>query len=139
MPELNEKLIACVLRHLEQHPEEYEQNDWCSIHDLNQDGDYCGTKGCMAGWTVLLSTPVEQWKGLPSSVTATYPGSGHSWYAKKAQELLGLTDNEAARLFKGASGDPHRDLQELKARLRVIRYNRGLPMDGPAAEEVKDA
>jgi hypothetical protein len=60
MPELNEKLIACVLEHIENHPEEYEQNDWLSVLDLREDGEYCGTRGCFAGWAVALSTPVEK-------------------------------------------------------------------------------
>src|SRR5437763_16587458 len=97
MPQLNEKLIACVLEHIEKHPDEYDQNRWCWLKDEQQDGEYCGTTGCVAGWAVLLSTPVEGWKDMPSSRVNTIEMS--RFYRDKAASLLGLTYDEANRLF----------------------------------------
>jgi hypothetical protein len=127
MPELNEKLIACVLRHIEANPDEYDQNTWCSLRDKEQDRSYCGTTACFAGWTVLLSKDVSEW-AAPRQYAIRI----------EAQQLLGLTDYEAASLFAGVNNDdPVENLALIKERLRHIRWRRGLPPDGPAAEQVE--
>ena len=126
VPPLNEKLIACVLDHIEQHRDEYDQNRWCWIRDLGEDQEYCGTRACFAGWAVLLSTPVEKWHKLP---TGPNNMSGYDYYSVKAAELLGLTRSEAAYLFNVAE-NPHNP-SVVRERLRKIRRDRGLP-DEPA-------
>jgi hypothetical protein len=128
MPELNEKLIACVLRHIEANPDEYDQNTWCSLRDAAHDQSYCGTTACFAGWAVLLSRDVSEW-AAPRQHDIRH----------EAQRLLGLTDYEAGTLFSGVSGDdPVYNLGVVKERLRTIRRQRGLPPEGPAAEKVQD-
>ena len=58
LPELNEKLISCVLSHIERDRKHYKQNTWIDLKGTLED-EYCGTRACFAGWTTLLTTPVE--------------------------------------------------------------------------------
>ena len=60
IPPLNEKLIACVLEHIENNPKEWDQSEWLDCRGDAQNG-WCGTTGCFAGWAVALSTPPEKW------------------------------------------------------------------------------
>jgi hypothetical protein len=128
MPELNEKLIACVLRHIEANPDEYDQNTWFSLRDTAHDQSYCGTTACFAGWACLLSKDVTKWADRRQESVRV-----------EATALLGLTDYEASTLFGGVTGDdPVHNLGVVKERLRTIRRQRGLPPDGPAVEKVQD-
>lgn len=56
----------------------------------------CNTKACMAGWTVLVSTPKSQWKSLFEK-DGDMKTSTHS----KARKLLGLSVEEANEIFTG--------------------------------------
>jgi len=118
-PKLNETLIKCVLEHIENNLSEYDQNRWCWLRDDGQDGEYCGTTGCVAGWAVMLSTPVEKWKDLPSGRENS--PSMCRFYRQRGADLLGLTYAEASRLFDVASGDPREALKTVKRRLAEIR------------------
>jgi hypothetical protein len=137
MPELNEKLIACVLRHIEEHQEEYDQNVWCVIRDEQEDGEMCGTAGCFAGWTCLLSKPVDEWGTLWSMRTGHF--GDENYYFENGRKLLGLDYDEARVLFAATNfQDPQTNLRIIKQRLVSIRRGRGLP-DEPVVSEVKDA
>jgi hypothetical protein len=115
MAELNEKLIACVLEHIEQHPEEYDQSLWAHVEDQEQDGNYCGTTACVAGWACLLSTPVEKWR----------EPHNYGYYYHEGARLLGLDVTEASMLFGGAEGDsPEANVVIIKGRLDYIRKRR---------------
>ena len=132
MAELNEKLIACVLDHIERDNDEYDQNEWCVLKG-DQDNDFCGTRACFAGWAVLLSTPIGKWWEV------RYGGNARPM-KEVARELLGLTYDEAHTLFQGVDYANQRNVYIVKDRLRRIRTARGLPPDGPTQEkaEVKD-
>jgi hypothetical protein len=142
MADLNEKLIECVLDHIETHPDEYNQNFWCQIADQHQDGEYCGTAGCFAGWAVLLSCPVEKWKGLPHD-TASKDAEGNyypqGYYYEKGRKALGLTNDEASHLFRSANGIPAYDIPRIKQRLNNIRKGRGLAEVDYAARDAARA
>lgn len=117
-PVLNDKLIDCVVRHIEAFPEEYNQNEWCNLWDTAHDQTYCGTEACFAGWTVLLSTPKPWVRG------ATVPFD----IKEAAAQKLGLNANEATHLFAPAPDRAYvRDPEVVKQRLRNIRMWRGLP------------
>jgi hypothetical protein len=138
---LNEKLIACVLDHIEHHPDEYNQNLWIHLEDRECDQSYCGTQGCFAGWAMLLSTPVNSWvdrflNGAKALLNRSAPQQGLNNITvdirEEAAKRLGLTHGEATRLFSTAYADGRKSLPIIKERLRTIRMNRGLPPDGPA-------
>jgi hypothetical protein len=131
LPPLNEKLIACVLEHIEAFPEEYNQNDWILRRGCKSD-EWCGTQGCFAGWTILLSVPVARWDSYAQQ--PCWRGS----YRQTAAELLGLTGSEALNLFAGSDSDnPHKNLATIKGRLRQIRINRGLPPEATQKGDVR--
>jgi hypothetical protein len=145
MADLNEKLIECVLDHIETHPDEYNQNLWAHIEDQHQDGTYCGTAGCFAGWACLLSTPVESWvdkfvRFLKFQGDPVPKGMDNSKYIQAtATEKLGLRDTEASHLFDGASGNPKADIPLIKQRLNNIRRSRGLAEVDYAARDAARA
>lgn len=116
LPPLNEKLIACVLEHIETHREEWDQSEWLRVRG-NESNEWCGTTGCFAGWAVALSTPANQWP--PSTM----------YVRRDAARLLGITDEESLRLFSGANS-----LEDIKRYLQDFRKARGLPPEPPASE-----
>lgn len=107
LPPLNEKLIGCVLEHIESHPEEWDQSDWLTCR--GQVPEWCGTTGCFAGWAVALSTPAEQWP----------PSQKGESIRTQAARLLGITNLEADYLFAGSN-----TMQDIKHRLDVFRRAR---------------
>lgn len=139
-PKLNEKLINCVLRHIEREVEKgsgaYNQNTWAEIAVSNRQGValQCGTQGCFAGWACLLSTPRSEWiKAFDMVIDedhAGYEGNHHTRYhvpfdfSGEAAAKLGLTRHEALYLFDGADGTCHQQLDKIKGRLKVIRESR---------------
>jgi hypothetical protein len=96
-PELNTDRLTAVLEHIEQHPEQHDQESWSMRTD-------CGTTACAAGWTVLLYAPNEQFAyyvhGV-SSEAADYLMSGED-IPCLARRLLGLNYDEVQALFYGA-------------------------------------
>jgi hypothetical protein len=135
LPPLNEKLIACVLQHIEAHPEEFFQNDWIRLVGSLED-EWCGTLGCFAGWATLLTTPINQW----SRIGVNNSSWGCTAYAT-ARDRLGLTDAEAHLLFEGVDNacvslaDKQSNIKTIKQRLRDIRIRRGLPPEGVTSNE----
>lgn len=144
-PKLNEKLINCVLRHIEREVEKgsgaYNQNTWAEIAVSNRQGValQCGTQGCFAGWACLLSTPKSEWLSAfgfddmeSDEWNAVGGGKGYLRYStnggfdfpKEAAKKLGLTEHEASYLFDGARGDAQQQLDRVKGRLQVIKESR---------------
>jgi hypothetical protein len=130
MAELNEKLLSCVLEHIEREVQEgsgkYNQNNWGRIdwtlvdkalaegEDTSIDQTKCGTAACVAGWACMLSTPLGEWRRLMSHNYFDWPTEG--------QKRLGLTALEADYLFTATdSGRGHEQLEIVKGRIRVIR------------------
>jgi hypothetical protein len=137
-PKLNNKLINCVLEHIEHEvalgTEKYNQNNWGVIdwdkvdkavkegEDTEVNQTMCGTSACFAGWACMLSTPLKEWRKIM--------GRGIEWH-NEGQKRLGLTGDESALLFGGT--DAHggkRQLEIIKLRLKVIRESRerGVPL-----------
>jgi len=89
-PELNVPLFRKVMEHVTAHPEELDLDVWIAHRT-------CGTRGCIAGWTVLLSG-YEPHFGPYDSVHTGYLTTGERVKAV-AQRELGLTDSQASDLF----------------------------------------
>ena len=129
LPQLNEKLIAKVLKHISKDVRRLNQDTYgmlksAPIEDRGIAYDKwapCNTQACFAGWTVLLSTPARLRKTLFDKRTGTMKGL--PWI--RAKELLGLTEDESDFLFKiTCHPGPRRDLQIVKSRLEQIREGR---------------
>lgn len=97
MPDANVPLLRKVLEHITAHPEEHNQFTWA----LQRPG--CGTAFCVAGHAVVMSgrdvawEPPLRWGGawMAHETTDGRP------IMEVAQELLGLGDCAAFRLFRG--------------------------------------
>src|ERR1044071_302790 len=59
----------------------------------------CGTKGCFAGWAVLLTTPQKKWPSLFSK-----RGLFKSSIEEDARKLLGFSFDQAEYVFYGNMG-----------------------------------
>jgi hypothetical protein len=110
LPKLNDKLINRVIEHITKFPESYDQNDVASSCEVEK-GTPCGAMACFGGWTVLLSDiPKKERQNRVSEVDLG-----------RAEELLGLTEEEADFLFDGATGTAKSDLKTVKQRVKEIR------------------
>lgn len=96
--QINEPLFRKVVEFLEANPKKWFQNNW--IRDLGDNGEVsCGTTGCIAGWTVLLSPEVDFSKINETNLVVMPNGKAMpiKW---AAQDLLGLTDDQAWAIFQ---------------------------------------
>lgn len=84
----NLKLISDVLNNIKENPDHHWQAEWGVKTE-------CGTTHCVAGWACEMSGHPLAWDGLCAS---DYTVSGLH-VPVLAQELMGLTDDEANRLF----------------------------------------
>jgi len=84
-PGVADKLLH-VVHHIRKHPELFEMSDWCQHTE-------CGTVACLAGHTVILD---QLERGTILDPALVY--APDSW-GRKAEQILGLTVEEAGRLF----------------------------------------
>lgn len=94
-PQINVPLLRKTLEHITAHPEEWDQAVW-----MRQSGrTECGTAGCVAGWAVTFAGHTLDFE---SAVIfwgeAQYLDDGRE-IEQAAQDELGLTDDQADRLF----------------------------------------
>jgi hypothetical protein len=91
MPRLNKRLLNKVIAHILEEPRRLEMNQvLCPARDLIREQENrppCGTVGCIAGWTYVLSRKKPRLNIYPGTV----------W--RIAQKELGLSTLEAERLF----------------------------------------
>ena len=91
LPKLNVKLLRRIQKYITKFPKRYNQGNWGTVTD----GDYvhpklCNTQACIAGWAVFLTVS---------------PKTRKKWYSdiggipRKAQKILGLTEEESSELF----------------------------------------
>jgi hypothetical protein len=86
----NKKLLLRVKAHILEEPKRLTMLDWATknlvpgagVHAdyFGQTAPTCGTMGCIAGWTVMLSPPINK-------------GYDPPYYAKEAADLLGIQYN----------------------------------------------
>lgn len=106
---MNKQLLRRVRDHILAEPTRLDMNVMLKAVDTKQNGaPPCGTVGCIAGWTVVLEAGVKK-----------LPGTAQEYFDLDvwgdAQEFLGLSNDEAGRLFQepyvarysAASGRPH--------------------------------
>lgn len=102
-PVPNIDLLAQVILHIEAHPETWEQETW-----------RCDTGMCFAGWATQLSGAVWAFEAdhpTEAHVVDADPnidGPVHHLYpyvtaSERARVVLGLTEREAATLFRGSN------------------------------------
>lgn len=93
----NAALAYAVLDQIDKHLELWDQGQWLR---RGEDGD-CGTVGCFAGWTCLLSGDKPEWYGEDDPVTGWVKDSVGLRYLvdDRAEDLLGINMQQADRLF----------------------------------------
>ena len=110
-------LLREVLKHIDEHPEELDQDWWARIAPT------CGTTCCAAGHTVRLAGWHFVWDPYPrDEFIATFcERDGQTrQIAELASELLGLSPEEAYRLFYGCA-----DREEIQHVAELIAVDRG--------------
>jgi hypothetical protein len=113
----NLALLRKIFDHWRAHPEQFDQDTWAS---RDPDGN---VTHCVAGWAVALSpechiawyTPV---KGVSAAEWVYDRDGNHRLIRDLAEELLGLTYDEARRLFFGTDNfdEAYEFAQEIAAR-----------------------
>lgn len=114
MDKLNERLISKVLDHIKAFPGSYDQNEVASSCSITKKTP-CGAIGCFGGWAVLLGMKKSERHYEADNVDLA-----------TAEELLGLTSDEADFLFAGGSGVASEDRRTIERRLKDIRDARQL-------------
>lgn len=148
MAELNEGLLTKVLDHVRADLRRFNMDLFgvqkgskaanmesgmdISCHVKNE-WPACNTQACLAGWTVLLSTPRRKWGTLFKKNGTMYLNTSF-----KAQQLLGLESYEATELFNATGATPKRSLQIVLRRLRELRRDRKENKTIREAEEAEE-
>lgn len=110
---VNEERVRAVWQHLKLNPEEWDQDTWFEGCFEHHSGSKCGTVGCFGGWTNKL-----------------FGGEGADIQdSDLAQRLLGLTEDQADRLFfqypsqtqKYYIGDWDWEERPIEARLEAMK------------------
>jgi hypothetical protein len=112
-PRPNLELLRKVLRHIDAHPEEYDQGNFAVRTE-------CGTAYCIAGHACVMSGFRFKWHKNMEQSASLACGVGAD---PKATELLGLTDGEAEYLF-----DPENDREGIEDLAMEIAARAGEPL-----------
>jgi hypothetical protein len=130
-PALNNKLIDCVLAHIEHEVAAgtggYNQNVWAIVEMRGKRALKCDTQACFAGWACLLSTPQRTWYNA-FNLSTGQSNDDFNWEGLGKQKL-GLTEDEADYLFCGKQGTSKQQLAAVKERVNNIRKARALKVD----------
>jgi hypothetical protein len=102
---MNVELLEKVKKHILAEPKRINMNNWCYKKPKSRGGPACGTVGCIAGWTVLLSHPKKEW----SHWTEVGKNKFDHHVQSEAIRLLGITVDQSNYLFCawGITGRPH--------------------------------
>lgn len=120
----NVELLERTLEYVIAHPDEHDQNTWRSVLS-------CGTTMCFAGHAATLAggswvTIEDHWYGLIPEADDEYQWAYHGvpyvLVRKRAQRVLGLTDEQANALFLRAD-----DLAKVKEVVHAIITGGPLP------------
>ena len=110
--QVNTSLLRLVLKHIEMHPNQWEQEVW---QDPTAE---CGTTYCFAGWTIVLSggrfVDTIPYKAIPPGAD---PNDKTQWrdIAEYACELLGLPfDNDTYYGYGHPLFHPDNTLNDLR-------------------------
>jgi hypothetical protein len=113
-PTPNLDLLDAVMDHIDQHPEEWNQGAW-----------FCGTAACFAGHSVLMNG----W-GVVYDWGMVEKDGERAGVERLARRLLGLTDEQADRLF-----DPGNTLDDLHS---MVKQLHGAPHEPLSWERTED-
>lgn len=98
---LNKRLLRKVRNRIAEIPESYDQSEFCATNENAP----CGTAACLAGETIICAAPTVK-QGLNSLRimmgkfrSASTPAATN--IGERAAKLLGLTEDEANRMFEG--------------------------------------
>lgn len=94
MPRVNLELLDKVLDYIIDHPDEWNQNVWCDASEAN----VCGTVMCFAGHAATMTGH----KYTLNEESGDWELDGGLDSFDVGQEVLGLTHEEAQRLFVGS-------------------------------------
>lgn len=102
LPKLNVRLLNRIKRHLTREPKRYNQSRWGQYSE-GPTAPACHTQGCIAGWAVFLSVPKSKWRQWMRNTSGTgvddVANGSPKGIPRKAKALLGLTHEEAYKLF----------------------------------------
>lgn len=70
-----------------------------------QDSFACGTRGCVAGWTVALRLEAKVGTDLEELLDVVFSIESNKSIARQARDILGLTKEEASALFYSAASN----------------------------------
>lgn len=97
MPDINVPLLRKTLEHITAHPEEWNQDVWAKRTE-------CGTACCLAGTALAIQGYEFDWDNngpLMSLLGESFWLTDGRGIDEAAIEELGLTNDEADRLFDG--------------------------------------
>lgn len=98
---VNAQLFNDIANMIQKQPERYDQGTWGSVR-AGRTLD-CGTSHCIAGWAATLALPREAWQpdeyGDYDDIV-TVDGL-ERYIGEWAGEVLGLSEEDAERLFSG--------------------------------------
>lgn len=106
MSNINVTLLRKTLEHIKAHPEAWDQADWRTV---------CGTAMCFAGHAATIaggtwqSNQISYLDAVPeddADKVGHLPSGRVIHVSARAQRDLGLTDDQAHRLFHGANTLP---------------------------------
>lgn len=102
----NTDLLMQVREKIVNEPEKHEQSRWARAFSDPRKGGDCGTAYCVAGWAAVLDGQKLAWIAFGDfwEASVLIGGVGISPYA---METLGLSMNEARRLFAGDNPRTH--------------------------------
>lgn len=140
----NMDLVDEVMTFLKSNPEKHQQGVWLEHIDEIGDGhepiapetNFCGTTGCIAGWAVAFAKVHDPdveiiWTDGGGSYVHLPGHTRCSGVGLAAQEILGLTNDQASYIFDGG-----RDMEEIEAAFDEIRlYPDWLPSDDLCVDE----
>lgn len=144
-PRIKWRLVGRVLRYIKNHPDRYEQNTWLEYEGETQYSErlgeeipvkqptMCNTKGCFAGWCVMLTSTTKEWRRLLRDVVMDY--AYHINYVEETAKRCGFTHVEADYLTDGADGTPQENYETIRNRICAIVRSRSTGEHLSEAEE----
>jgi len=136
MKEINVKEIKRVLKHVRGDMRRLDMATYGVLENTPSAAEYknfpaCGTKACLAGWTVLLNTPKKNWNKLFTANDTSYAEAGlmKDGTHEKAAKILGFNEAEAETIFTGASmytKGAKAQYKELVEDINQVLKNRGM-------------
>jgi hypothetical protein len=101
---MNRELLLKVADTIEKHPDNFDMGQWYRHSAWRKQHYGCGTVACIAGWTVICAYGQDKVMFTDSFVRVKDVDSGAGTgisapVPNVAQQLLGLTDEQADELF----------------------------------------